>query len=121
MVERLRNCNSSVIRFLSGDIPATSFVAGYLSTHMRRAARQLVLRLLQTETLQVFTQHGHVFGRRVAATLERLTLQAAVETGCELVAASDASRSLGREWPSLTLEVHMDCDGSDEEVEISTS
>jgi len=32
-------------------------------------------------------------GRRVAATLERLTLEAAAETGCELVRASDASRS----------------------------
>ena len=32
-------------------------------------------------------------GRRVAATLERLTLEAAAETGCELVRASDASRA----------------------------
>jgi lysophospholipase L1-like esterase len=32
-------------------------------------------------------------GRRVAATLERLTLEAAADTGCELVRASDASRS----------------------------
>lgn len=31
-------------------------------------------------------------GRRVAATLERLTSEAAAETGCELVRASDASR-----------------------------
>ncbi len=32
-------------------------------------------------------------GRRVAATLERLTSEAAAETGCELVRASDASRA----------------------------
>lgn len=31
-------------------------------------------------------------GRRVAATLERLTAEAAAETGCELVRAADASR-----------------------------
>jgi lysophospholipase L1-like esterase len=31
-------------------------------------------------------------GRRIAATLERLTSEAAAETGCELVRASDASR-----------------------------
>jgi lysophospholipase L1-like esterase len=31
-------------------------------------------------------------GRRVAATLERLTAEAAAETGCEVVRASDASR-----------------------------
>jgi lysophospholipase L1-like esterase len=31
-------------------------------------------------------------GRRVAATLERLTSEAAAETGCELVRAADASR-----------------------------
>ena len=31
-------------------------------------------------------------GRRVAATLERLTSEAAAETGCEVVRASDASR-----------------------------
>lgn len=31
-------------------------------------------------------------GRRIAATLERLTAEAAAETGCELVRAADASR-----------------------------
>jgi lysophospholipase L1-like esterase len=31
-------------------------------------------------------------GRRIAATLERLTSEAAAETGCDLVRASDASR-----------------------------
>ena len=35
-------------------------------------------------------------GRRVAATLERLTSEAADATGCEVVRASDASRDASR-------------------------